>query len=66
MTKAAKSLFKVVLGLLLLIVPIYLFAYDPWNWQLWQAVWTLIKGGVAILVLLIGLIFVLVGFSDLK
>ncbi len=58
MTKAAKSLFKVVLGLLLLIVPIYLFAYE--------AVWTLIKGGVAILVLLIGLIFVLVGFSDLK
>ncbi len=64
MSNAAKGLFKVVLGIIIILIPIYLFVGNVWG--LWSATWALIKGGVALLVLLIGLIFVLIGFSDLK
>ena len=64
MGNAAKGLFKIVLGLIIAIIPIYLFLGNIWG--LWSATWALIKGGIALLVLLIGLIFILIGFSDIK
>jgi len=64
MVNVAKGLFKVVLGIIIALIPIYLWISNTWG--LGVATWMLIKGGVALLVLLIGLIFILVGFSDLK
>ena len=64
MSNAAKGLFKIVLGLIIAIIPIYLFIGNVWG--LGSAAWVLIKGGLALLVLLMGLIFILIGFSDIK
>lgn len=64
MSNAAKGLFKIVLGIIIALIPIYLFLGNTWG--LWTATWMLIKGGIALLVLLIGLIFILIGFSDIK
>ena len=63
MAEVAKNLFKVVFGVLLVIVVIWFAsAYSDWG----QAALTLIKGGIVLLVVLIGLVLLLVGFSDLK
>lgn len=63
MAEIVKNLFKVVFGVLLVIVSIW-FA---WTYQSWgQATLSLIKGGIVLLFVLIGLVLLLVGFSDLK
>jgi hypothetical protein len=61
-----KSILKVVLGLLLVIIPLYLvFPQMPLeNWG--KAAIELIKGGITILVFLTGIIFILLGLSELK
>ncbi|MCD4666860.1 hypothetical protein K8R47_03555 [archaeon] len=56
----AKSLFKVIFGLLLIVGGVYLISI----W--WPSVWTLIKGSVGIIIGLIGLLLLLLGFSDMK
>jgi predicted phage tail protein len=63
MADIAKNLFKVVLGILLMIVAIWFAAWkNDWG----QATLSLIKGGIVLLVVLIGFVLLLVGFSDLK
>ncbi|MEK6907434.1 MAG: hypothetical protein AABW45_02805 [Nanoarchaeota archaeon] len=62
MAEVVKNLFKVVFGVILVIVAIW-FA-DQYGWL--DATWNLIKGGLVLLVVLIGLVLLLVGFSDLK
>jgi len=63
MADIAKNLFKVVLGILLVIVAIW---FATWKSDWGQATLTLIKGGIVLLVILIGFVLLLVGFSDLK
>ncbi len=58
----AANLFKIVFGILLIIVAVGLSYQLGW----WAATLNLIKGGIVILVILIGLVLLLVGFSDLK
>ncbi len=55
--KISKAL-KVVVGLLLVIAGIYGII------RFWPHVWDLLKGGVGIVVLLIGLIVLAIGFLD--
>lgn len=64
MADVAKSLLKVIAGLILIIVPIIGLVEDKAG--LWTATWTVIKGGVVIFVLSIGLVFLLLGFSEIK
>ena len=60
-----KNLFKIVLGIVLIFVALWLsINYNQYGW--WTATLSLIKGGLVLLVVLIGLVLLLVGFADLK
>jgi len=60
-----KNLFKIVLGIFLVFLALWLsITYNQAGW--WTATLSLIKGGIILLVILIGLMLLLVGFSDLK
>ena len=60
-----KNLFKIVLGVVLIFLALWLsVTYNQYGW--WTATLSLIKGGIVVLVVLIGLVLLLVGFSDLK
>ena len=59
------NLFKIVFGIVLIFFALWLsIVYNQYGW--WTATLNLIKGGIVILVVLIGLVLLLVGFSDLK
>jgi len=61
-----KNLFKIALGLILIIIPLY-FIFPGMILESWGvAAWNLIKGGITILVFLTGLILIILGISDLK
>jgi|TARA_Y100000310_G_scaffold282433_1_gene303634 hypothetical protein len=66
MANPTSSLFKLVLGLVLIILPIYLVLAVPELSSWGAAALALIKGGIVLFVVFIGLIFLLLGFSDLK
>ncbi len=57
---------KILLGLILVVVPLYLILpaspLDSWG----IATLELIKGGATIIVLLIGVIFIVLGISNLR
>lgn len=57
---------KILLGLILIVIPLYLILptgpLETWGF----ATLELIKGGITILVLLAGIIFVVFGISELK
>jgi hypothetical protein len=63
MAEVVKNLFKVVFGVLLVIVAIW---FATWQASWGKAALDLIKGGLVILVVLIGFVLLLIGFSDLK
>ena len=63
MADIAKNFFKVVVGLILIVLPIWAVTY----WRDWgQATLDLIKGGVVIGIILVGLLFLLLGFTGMK
>ena len=66
MANPISSLFKLVLGLVLIVLPIYLVLGVPYFGSWGVAALSLIKGGIVLFVIFIGLIFLLLGFSDLK
>ncbi len=57
---------KIILGLLILVLSLYLIlpGMPLSHWGL--AAWELIKGGITILVVLIGLILIVMGIEDLR
>lgn len=62
-----KAALEVIVGAVLIILVIWFLVFSQqmgWGW--WQAVLSCIKGGVAILVFLIGLALLFFGFSELK
>ncbi len=63
MAEIINNLFKIVFGIVLVIASIW-FAIWKQDWG--QATLSLIKGGLVLLVILIGAVLFLVGFSDLK
>ncbi len=57
---------KIILGLILVVVPLYLvlpgMPLAGWG----AAAWELIKGAITIVVILVGLILIILGISELK
>ena len=56
--------FELLTGLILVNVPIYLWWMNTWN--LGEAALTFFKGGLMWFVIMIGLLFITLGISDLK
>lgn len=63
---------EILLGLIL-VIGIILIAFYSQNWTVlgkslnfWNAAWTFLKGGIFWLVFMIGVLFILLGISDLK
>jgi len=55
---------ELLLGLILLLVPVTLALNNVWG--LGSAAWQLIKGAVVVGVALIGLMFIMLGISDMS
>jgi len=57
---------KILIGLILVVAPLCLvmpgMAFASWG----RAAWELIKGGITILVILIGVILIVMGIDELK
>lgn len=66
MAEVVKNLFKVVFGVLLIILALWFVTSTTIGEDWGQAAWDLIQGGIVLLVILIGFVLLLVGFSDLK
>jgi len=63
---------EILLGLVLILGAILIAYYSqPWvwlgvSWNLWHAAWEFLKGGVVWFVIMIGLLFLMLGISDLR
>ena len=61
---------ELLLGLILVILPIIIAFYSPmWFGEFWNfrsAAWEFLKGSVFWFIVMIGVLFVLLGISDLK
>ncbi len=59
---------ELLLGLILVIVPIVIAFYSQtWGmWNFWSAAWTFFKGGLFWVIVMMGVLFILLGISDLK
>ena len=55
---------ELILGIILIIAPLYVTLS---NWGAWgQATLEFIKGGIVVGVILLGLLFIILGISDIK
>jgi uncharacterized membrane protein len=60
---------ELLIGLILVVVPIWVWGASlQWGafWNFGSAAWTVLKGGLIWGILLIGLLFIMLGISDLK
>ena len=59
---------ELLMGLILVIVPIIIAWYSQaWGiWNFWNAAGTFFKGGLFWMIAMIGVLFILLGISDLK
>jgi len=61
---------ELMMGLILVLVPIIVAFYSPdWFGQLFnfkRAAWEFLKGGVFWMIVMVGVLFILLGISDLK
>ncbi len=59
---------EILLGLILVIAPILIAFYSQaWGlWNFWGPAWAFLKGGVFWFVVMIGVLFIILGLSDLK
>ena len=55
---------EILLGLILIIASVYAWMVNIWDFG--DAALTFLKGGIVWLVILIGLLFLMLGISDLK
>ena len=59
---------EIILGLILIVVAVliwtYTLQYDFWDFG--TAAWEFLKGGIVWLIILIGLLFLLLGISELR
>jgi hypothetical protein len=59
-----KKLIEIVSGLILLLVPIYLWITNLWG--VGDAALNLLKGGIIWILILLGMILLVLGISELK
>jgi len=52
---------KIILGLIIILAGVYV--YVAWTGAL-QALWTVVKGCIGLAVIMIGLLFLLLGFTE--
>ena len=59
---------EIIIGLILVIAPIIIAFYSQnWGaWNFWSAAGAFFKGGLFWVVLMVGVLFILLGISDLK
>jgi hypothetical protein len=63
---------ELIIGLLLVLVPIALAFYSQdWiafniSFNFWTPAWNFLKGGIFWFIVMIGVLFILLGISDLK
>ncbi len=59
---------EIILGLILIIGAILIWYYtlDKGIWNFGAAAWTVLKGSLMWILLLIGLLFIILGINDLK
>lgn len=55
---------ELLIGLILVIVPILVTAFSYPGW--WSAAYTVLKGGIFWAIVGLGILFILLGISDLK
>jgi len=63
---ALKGLFKIIIGILFIIISLWVAVVNLFGWNWRSATLDLIKRGIIIAVIFIGLIFLILGFTDLK
>jgi hypothetical protein len=59
---------EILIGLILLVAAVLVWAYSM-SWGFWNfgtAAWEFLKGGIIWFVIMIGLLFLMLGISDLK
>lgn len=60
---ALKGFFKIIVGILLVIIALLVaISFKSWG----QATLELIKGGIILAIIFVGLIFLMLGFTDIK
>ncbi|MFA5020394.1 MAG: hypothetical protein WC533_04845 [Candidatus Pacearchaeota archaeon] len=59
---------EILAGLILIVVAIFLWAYTQnlGFWNFGTAAWEFLKGGIVWFIIMIGLLFLMLGISDLK
>lgn len=60
---------EILLGLILIVASVLVWSYSyQWGefWNFGNAAWEFLKGGVIWFVIMIGLLFLMLGISDLK
>lgn len=59
---------ELLIGLILVIVPIVIAFYSQsWGlWNFWSASWIFFKGALFWVIVMMGVLFILLGISDLK
>ncbi|MBU2612388.1 MAG: hypothetical protein KKB62_01560 [Nanoarchaeota archaeon] len=57
---------KIIIGLILIVVPLYLIMPGMALASLGVAAWEFLKGGITLLVILMGLILVVMGIIELR
>ncbi len=60
---------ELFIGLLLLIASVFVWGYSSnWGefWNFGSAAWSFLKGGVLWFAIMVGLLFIMLGISDLK
>jgi len=59
---------EIILGLILIIVAVLIWAYTLGLgfWDFGAAAWEFLKGGIVWLIIILGLLFLMLGISDLR
>jgi hypothetical protein len=57
---------EILVGLILIVLAVYAWLANPFGWGFGAAALEFLKGGIVWLVILIGLLFLMLGISDLK
>ena len=58
---------ELILGLILVIAPIVVAWYSQaWSWNFWSAAGIFFRGGLFWALVMVGVLFIILGISDLK
>ncbi|OYT36900.1 hypothetical protein B6U91_00090 [Candidatus Pacearchaeota archaeon ex4484_71] len=61
-----KDMIKILIGLLMLVIPLYLIFPGSCMYSWGVAALNLLKGGIVILIFAVGIITIVIGINDLK